>query len=223
VSRGAAGRAPLRAAPITTGLEPLYEPLVKVGPVSRFDRWVDDSVQARVRGNRVADRAFYAASALGDHGIIWLILAVVRGLRIHESWTVTARTAAAVGVESALVNGPVKWVFRRQRPTPSGIAPHPLRKPRTSSFPSGHATSAFCAAALLSDGDPQLRPFYYALAGMVAWSRIHVRVHYASDVIGGIAIGIVLGEVFKRLVPVVPVPAKPTAEGDRESSPSDPR
>jgi undecaprenyl-diphosphatase len=201
---------------VVRGIEPVYEPLVKLGPVSRFDRWVDASVQERIRGNVVADRVFYAASAVGDHGVIWLILAVVRGLRSPNAWRATVRASVAVAVESALVNGPVKWVFRRQRPAPRGTRPHPLRTPRTSSFPSGHATSAFCAAALLSDGDPVLRPFYYTLAAVVAWSRVHVRAHYASDVLGGVAIGVLLGEVFKRLIPLAPPVGDPG-----ESAPAD--
>jgi undecaprenyl-diphosphatase len=175
----------------------------ETGSIARFDRWVDESVAGPMRGHRTADRVFYAASALGDHGLIWLILAVVRGLTSPDSWRATMRAAAAIGIESALVNGPVKWVFRRSRPLPTGVAaPHPLRTPRTSSFPSGHATSAFCAATLLSDGDPARRPLYFALAAVVAWSRIHVRLHHGSDVIGGVVIGTVLGQVFKRLMPL---------------------
>jgi membrane-associated phospholipid phosphatase len=190
---------------------PVFAPVVNRGPVHRFDQWVDEGVADRLRGNPVADRAFYAASALGDHGIIWLILAAARGLRSEDAWRATVRAAGAVGVESILVNGPVKWVFKRQRPTPRGVSPHPLRNPRTSSFPSGHATSAFCAAALLSDGDPVMRPVYYGLAAFVAWSRIHVRVHYASDVIGGVFIGFALGKIGKRLVPLPPARESPLA------------
>ena len=37
---------------------------------------------------------------------------------------------------------------------------------------------------------------------IVAASRVHVRIHYASDVIGGIAIGALLGELARKLVPV---------------------
>ncbi|MDQ1428778.1 MAG: hypothetical protein QOK39_2254 [Acidimicrobiaceae bacterium] len=192
------------AAPLPPPPLPVFAPIVNRGPVHRFDQWVDEGVADWLRGIAVADRVFYAASALGDHGIIWLILAAARGLRSENAWRATLRAAAAVGVESILVNGPVKWVFKRQRPTPRGVSPHPLRNPRTSSFPSGHATSAFCAAALLSDGDPVMRPVYYGLAAIVAWSRIHVRVHYASDVIGGVFIGIALGKIGKRLVPLPP-------------------
>src|ERR1700736_5818281 len=138
--------------------------------VAGFDRKADDFFEARLRKRPVLDRIFYGASALGDHSFIWLFLATVRGLRADEDWHAVVRAAAGVAAESALVNGPVKWLFRRARPVQEGGRPLPLRQPRTSSFPSGHATSAFCAAALLSDGDPAWQPVYYALALVVATS-----------------------------------------------------
>jgi undecaprenyl-diphosphatase len=110
------------------------------------------------------------------------------------------RTAAGLGIESALVNGPVKWIFRRTRPVHQGPRPLRLRKPLTSSFPSGHATAAFFGAALLRDDG--LAPLYYAIAVIVATSRVHVKIHYASDVIGGILLGIGLGELARHLVPM---------------------
>jgi membrane-associated phospholipid phosphatase len=185
--------------------------LPPVAPPSRqiaaFDRSVDDFFDRRLRGRPGLDRLFYGASALGDHGIIWLALAIVRGLRAEKHWNAVVRAAAGVGIESALVNGPVKWLFGRDRPFHDGMRPLPLRQPRTSSFPSGHATSAFCAAALLSDGDPALCPLYYGVAAIVAWSRVYVRVHHASDVVGGIGIGIALGEIGRRVYPLSGPPA----------------
>jgi undecaprenyl-diphosphatase len=169
--------------------------------VDRFDQRVDDLFERYLRGRPAADRLFYAASALGDHGIIWLILAAAQGLRSDDHWRGALRAAAGIGVESALVNGPVKWLFRRDRPTSPIARPLPLRQPRTSSFPSGHASTAFFGAALLSEGDPALRPLYYGIAIVVALSRIHVRIHHASDVAAGIALGAVLGEIARRLIP----------------------
>ena len=49
--------------------------------------------------------------------------------------------ASLQGVEQAVVNGPIKLVFRRQRPSPLDDHPHDLRAPHTSSFPSGHASA----------------------------------------------------------------------------------
>ena len=79
--------------------------------------------------------------------------------------------------------------------------PHTLRQPLTSSFPSGHASAAFTAAALLSDGSGA-KPLFYAVAGIVALSRVHVRIHHASDVVGGVAVGLVLGALAKDLWPL---------------------
>lgn len=179
----------------------------------RFDYVVDRWFEDHLRGRRAADATMYAASALGDHGILWLALAALQAGRRRwgdlggaasgqTAWKRPfLRAAAGLGIESALVNGPVKWVFRRTRPVHDGPRPHNLRKPRTSSFPSGHATAAFFGAALLRDEDPWW-PVYYAVAVVVAASRIHVKVHHASDVIGGVAIGILLGELARELVPM---------------------
>jgi undecaprenyl-diphosphatase len=170
--------------------------------VERFDDRVDDLFERYLRGRPLADRVFYAASALGDRGTLWLILAALRGLRSGNQWRAAVRAAAAIGIESALVNGPVKWLFRRERPTTTDDRPLPLRQPRTSSFPSGHASSAFLSAALLSDGDPRLRPLYYGLAVVVSLSRIHVKIHHASDVAAGAGLGVALGELGRRLIPL---------------------
>ena len=173
--------------------------------IRRFDDRVDTAFD-RLRGNPVADRVFYAASELGDFGVIWLIFGALRGLRSEHDWHAAVRVGVGVGAESALVNGVIKSFFRRTRPVWEAERPLRLRRPRTSSFPSGHATSAFTSAALLSEDDP-LWPLYYAVAIVVAWSRVYVKIHHASDVVAGIAIGAALGRIGRKLVPLPPVPS----------------
>jgi undecaprenyl-diphosphatase len=144
----------------------------------------------------------YAASAAGEHSLIWLALAGVEGWRAGQGRRALLRAGAALGAESFLVNGLVKLAFRRQRPQSTGPRPLPLRIPRTSSFPSGHASAAFFAAALLRDGAPA--PLVYLAAATVASSRVHVGIHHASDVIAGAGLGAALGEVARHLFPVLP-------------------
>lgn len=170
--------------------------------VHRFDEAVDGAFD-HLRGNPVADRLFYGASALGDHSMIWVMLAALRGLRSDRDWQAALRAGAGIAAESAIVNLGIKSLFQRTRPTHDRPRPFRLRRPRTSSFPSGHATAAFCAAALLSDDDP-LWPAYYAAAVVVAWSRAYVRIHHPSDVVAGIAVGIVLGRLARRIAPLPP-------------------
>lgn len=172
-----------------------------------FDAAVDDWFERRLRHRSTPDRVFYTASAIGDHGVVWLGLAGLQAYRRDQQgrpWKRQfLRVAIGLGVESVVVNGPVKLLFRRTRPVHDGPRPLHLRQPRTSSFPSGHAAAAFFGAALLRDGEP-LWPLYYALAVIVAASRVHVRIHHGSDVIGGIATGILLGELVRRAVPLDP-------------------
>lgn len=169
--------------------------------VADFDNRAEAQL-AKLRGNPVADKVFYTASALGDHSLIWFVLGAARGLRDRHSIRAAARVGVGLGLESGLVNLGVKSVFRRKRPVFEGERPLALRRPLTSSFPSGHATSAFMAATLLSDRDEKFAPAYYALAGVIAVSRVYVKIHHASDVVAGAALGLGLGRVAKHVAPL---------------------
>jgi len=181
--------------------------------VDVFDKRVDREFD-RLRGKPLADRIFYGASALGDHGLIWLMLGALRGLRSEREWRAAVRVGAGVGIESAIVNLGIKSLFRRKRPAWELERPLHLRRPRTSSFPSGHATSAFTAAGLLSDQD-RLKPVYYVIAVVVAWSRVYVKIHHASDVVAGIVVGIGLGKLGKRLFPLPFAPNEESVPSSR--------
>lgn len=188
--------------------------------LSTFDRLADASFERRLRGCRSVDVLMYAASAVGDHGMLWSGIALLQAWRRHrkgEAWgRPLLRVAAGLIAESAVVNGPIKWLFRRSRPSFEGQRPLHLRQPRTSSFPSGHASAAFFAAALLRDGD-RLWPLYYVAAVVVAASRAHVRIHHASDVIGGMLTGAVLGEALRRRMPLTKTADPADSSGVEES------
>ena len=174
-----------------------------------FDHRVDSAFD-RLRGVPVVDRVFYAASELGDFSLIWFLLGGIRALRCEDSWRAMRRVGVALGAESLFVNLVVKSMFRRTRPQVTFDRPLRLRIPKTSSFPSGHATSAFSAAPLLAEDDPWA-PLYYLVGAVVAVSRVHVKIHHASDVVAGAALGLVLGYGVRRLVPLPPARALRTA------------
>ena len=173
------------------------------GPaITRFDEAVDKYLQAHLRGRPSLDRLMYGASAAGDHGLIWVCMVCAEALvrSRGRDWRPGLRAGTALAAESVLVNGLVKLAFRRQRPERSSPPPLPLRVPVTSSFPSGHASSAFFAAALLRRRSTW--PLYYAVAAVVASSRVYVRIHHASDVVAGAALGALLGEVTRHFFPL---------------------
>jgi len=171
--------------------------------VASFDLAVDQAFD-HLRGRVVADRIFYGASELGDFGLVWVLLGTLKGLRKGDDLNSALKMTAAMGAESVLVNGVIKSFFRRTRPPWDIDRPLQVRRPLTSSFPSGHATSAVSAAMMLSEDD-ELWPLYVALAAVVATSRIYVKIHHASDVAAGLALGVVLGVIGRRFLPT-PLP-----------------
>jgi undecaprenyl-diphosphatase len=178
-----------------------------VAKVAAFDRRVDKEID-RLR-NPALDRVMYVATELGDFALVWHLIGTARGLVSDRHAREAFRLSAVLGGESILVNGIVKSFFQRKRPAWEQPRAFKIRRPRSSSFPSGHASSAFTAAAVLGEDDP-LKPLYYGVAAVVATSRVYVRIHHASDVLAGVATGMVLGRVARKVWP------KPAAGGREE-------
>lgn len=171
--------------------------------VDSFDRWSDDRLE-RLRGNAVADPVFKTASYLGDFSGIWHLIGVGRAIIDPSAVRQSLTMSALIGAESLLVNQGVKRLFRRTRPTESGDPRFPVRRPSTSSFPSGHASAAFFAAAILTTATGcSLAPVWYSTAVVVAVSRAYVRIHHASDIVAGAALGAALGVVGSRVFSIL--------------------
>lgn len=165
--------------------------------VSDFDDWADDRLE-RVRGRTVPDAVFSAASKLGDFSLIWHIVGAARGVTSDTRADQAIIFSSLIGAESLLVNQGIKRVFRRARPTETGDPRFPVRKPSTSSFPSGHASAAFYAASLLTYwGGARTAPLWFGAASVVATSRAYVRIHHPSDIVGGAVVGLALAEAAK--------------------------
>lgn len=172
--------------------------------VARFDAAVDSAFDL-LRGRGALDRLMYAASELGDFSLIWHMISAGQALVGDENAEAASlRLSVGLGIESILVNGVIKSLFKRPRPAPPLTPrPHQLRTPHTSSFPSGHASAAACAVVLLADRRaPRRTAAYGAVAAIVAISRVHVGIHHASDVVGGAPIGAIIGLVIRRRWPL---------------------
>jgi membrane-associated phospholipid phosphatase len=135
----------------------------------------------------------------GTYSAGWILLAlaafVVTGDRV------CLVIAALNPVEFAATNGPVKLIFRRSRPPPFEQVELPgwVPRPVTSSFPSGHAAAGFFNAALWIWVSRPFGLLVLSLAAAVAASRVALRLHYLSDVIGGCVWGGIFGVVCIEL------------------------
>jgi membrane-associated phospholipid phosphatase len=170
------------------------------GPaVDAFDARVDELLEL-LRDNPVADRLFLAASHAGDWSALWHMVSLARGLARGRHDQVLA-LAIAIGAESLIVNQGVKRLFRRERPTTAGDDRYAVRRPSTSAFPSGHASAAaFAASALIAWDGRRWAPLWAGVAAIVGLSRAYVRIHHASDVVGGAIVGLALGRLARPVL-----------------------
>lgn len=168
--------------------------------MSAFDD-AGDRILEPLRKNKKSVAIFGLASTVGDFSIVWHVIGLVRSIgsiaRFHEALALSI----ALGFESLIVNQGIKRVFRRERPTTSGDERFDVRTPSTSSFPSGHASSATFAAIVLTSftGWP-VALLWCGIALVVALSRVVVRIHHLSDIVGGIVTGGLLGSIA---VPII--------------------
>jgi undecaprenyl-diphosphatase len=147
------------------------------------------------------DRVLIGISRAANYSRLWLLiaggLAAFGGRRGRRA---AGQGLAAIAIAAAVANGPAKLLVRRRRPARRS---HPtlIRMPRSTSFPSGHSAAAFAFATGACAELPVLAPVLVPLAGTVAYSRVHLGVHYPSDVAAGAAIGIGSGVLATRLPP----------------------
>lgn len=174
---------------------------------------------------RPLDHALRILTKTADHGRLWMGVAAVGALASRRTRRGAFRGLASLGAASLVSNALLKPVFGRRRPDPERtvIARRIGELPWTSSFPSGHAASAAAFATGATLEVPWAGPLLVPLAAAVAYSRVHVGVHYRSDVWAGAAVGITVALIGRAMWPVKPwgpalmaagnAPALPQGEG----------
>ena len=187
--------------------------------IDAFDRRLFHRLTRRER--RAIDRGLTRLTTAANRSLLWLLIAVLlavfggrRGRRA------ALRGAVAIGLTSTLVNLPLKYLARRDRPPRRHFdRPLPISVPGSFSFPSGHSASAFAFLTGVGREDARLAIPLAPLAAGVAYSRVHLRVHYPLDVVAGATIGSAMGLASGPLLRVaqrwwestlpVPTPERP--------------
>lgn len=157
-------------------------------------------LQESVR-NPILDNIMIFITSLGNGGMIWIAATIA--LLIPKK-TRKAGVVSAVALLGSLIinNNIVKNIVQRPRPfvtfTDLQII---IPTPSEFSFPSGHTSSSFAAAAVFYRHLPKkLGIPSVILAGLIGFSRLYVGVHYPTDVIAGVLMGILLSYLAEFLV-----------------------
>ena len=142
---------------------------------------------------RSVDAVAVGLSAIADHGAIVAAAVLADTVVRRRSLWRAAELLALVGIPVVAVNAAIKRLVDRQRPDHAAEPGSPvLRRPSSSSFPSGH-TLAVTTAAVALPSSPVGQVAGLVGAGAVGWSRLRVGAHHPGDVVGGVLIGSLLG------------------------------
>ncbi|MBR3992188.1 MAG: phosphatase PAP2 family protein [Clostridia bacterium] len=146
--------------------------------------------------NPVLDKIMVAITSLGYKGILWIAVAVIM-LFFKRTRKTGLKLGVALILGLAIGNGIIKNVVARQRPYDYQAAhgvdiPLLIAKLKDFSFPSGHTLSCFEAAGVLMICER--KRFGWAalvLAILISFSRLYLYVHYPTDVLAGIVLGLI--------------------------------
>ena len=177
--------------------------LVGTDPNRGFVQDVDDAFLDAMVGAR-NDPLVWAAKAMAFAGGVWvnwpIRVLVVALLAVRRRWVQLVAFVLAVVTSEALI-GTTKALYARPRPPGALLATHSW------SFPSGHAVAGAVTAVgivivLLPPGPRRWRWEIQAavFAGLMALSRTYLAVHWLSDVIGGVLLGVTLAVGWPALL-----------------------
>ncbi len=175
------------------------------GRLKRLDNRVLENI-SRIHRPKL-NRIMVTASRLGNAGIVWW--AVCLPFLINPRWRYTGLTIIfSLGLTSLMGEGIIKHAVKRVRPCHSlDDDEQIIKKPKYYSFPSGHTASSFSVVSVVIFSQC---PVYviipiFLIAAIIGFSRVYLRVHYLTDVVFGMLLGIVCGLVtvllFRAIVP----------------------
>ena len=155
--------------------------------------WIDNNLH----GNVIFNYLFKYITYTGEWGAIWLLTAIVLLCFRRTRRGAIILLLGYCGV--AFVNNIIlKHIINRARPfveNPNFITfadSINLKLPDSSSFPSGHTALSFMASTILTLSFGKNGAWSYIWAVLVGFSRLFLCVHYPTDVLGGLIIGLVV-------------------------------
>ena len=141
------------------------------------------------------DVFFKFFTKLGDKGIFWIIIGLLLFIFAKNK-----KTGACVLI--ALILGVifgnliVKNLAARSRPFWENPALQLIiKEPADYSFPSGHTIASFGSGTAVFKNKKKLGVIFIILAALIGFSRLYLSVHYPTDVVLGMAMGIFIGNI----------------------------
>lgn len=157
-----------------------------------------DWIQTRL-GCRFLDFVMPVLGTIGN-GVLWVSLGVLLFLlpKYRKNGFVTLLSLLA-----GILIGNVILKNALARPRPCWLNPDfPLlvKNPGDYSFPSGHTLAATITAYNMTKANRKFGFIVIPLAALVAFSRMYCYVHYLTDILSGVLLGIIISYLFNRFL-----------------------
>lgn len=166
--------------------------------LNKMDATVLNLISAKAQ-NRLLDWVMPVITHTNDFGQIYLLFAVFILFRDKNlNAFIYILTALSIGLFFG--EGVIKKLVKRKRPF-ANYHKMLIDLPKSYSFPSGHTTSSFAVLGVVWMTFPKYKTIILVLAVLIAFSRLYLHVHYPTDVLGGIALGILCASVTVWISP----------------------
>lgn len=147
----------------------------------------------------VLDKIMIFITSLGNGGLFWIALAVVL-LFFKRTRLVGVSMIIAMAL-GALIGNIIKPLVHRARPCWINETIQLLiAVPNDYSFPSGHTLVSFAAAVSIWLHNKRWGAVALILAALIAFSRMYLYVHFPTDILVGLVIGICVAIIAKQIV-----------------------
>lgn len=170
--------------------------------VNQWNFAILDFIQAHFR-SPLLDGVMPFITSLGNIGVIWILLGLI--LLTRKRWRLAGiMLLSALLIEALFCNVLLKNLFAVPRPFEyrSGIELL-IPKPTDYSFPSGHTGASFAAVAALYLSRYRYWGVALLVAVLISFSRLYLYVHYPTDVLGGVVLGLFSGWLAYELYGIV--------------------
>lgn len=167
--------------------------------ISRADRAIIHFIDKHL-ACRFMDKLMSIMTMLGDLGIIWMVTAIflipMRRYRVYGiSMIIIVLVSAFLG------DIVIKPLVRRLRPfVKNKTIRLIIRNPGGYSFPSGHTSSSVGAAYVLLQMNLWVGVVGIIVAGLIAFSRVYLHVHYPTDIFAGAVLGLICGVLILEFI-----------------------
>lgn len=160
-------------------------------------------LQTNVRSD-IIDKIMILVSTLADRGLIFIALSIFM-LFMPNMARISYMSLTSLTFNGLITNVILKPLIARTRPFEKyDLITSVLAKlPQDYSFPSGHTSASFAFATSVFLYNRQLGILAYIYAFLVAFSRMYIGVHYPTDIIVGMIIGVAVSVLCNKYAIVI--------------------